>query len=235
MSTADRKARLTTHLVQAILTLELAPGAELDEAALCERFALSRTPVRDVFRDLEGLGYVRVKGQRGARVSDLSHQTLRDFFLSAPMIYAAILRLAARNATELQVSELRTAQEAFRKALRDGSVAERTLANHRFHRITGDMAGNIYFAPSFERLLVDHARIGMTFYRPKSAEMVQNLSQASDQHEAIIEAIAAGDEEAAARLSEDHWALSRNQMESFIMPAALDLHLGTGTDARGKP
>ena len=232
MSARERKSRLAEHIMRAVLTQELAPGVELDEAELCRVFELSRTPVRDVFRDLEGLGYVQSRDMRGARVADLSHTTLRDFFLAAPMVYGAILRLASRNALPSQIADLKVAQQQFRSALRTGSAADRTLANHRFHQITGEMAGNIYLMPSFHRLLIDHARIGMTFYRPKSGEMVENLAMASEQHEAIIAAIESGDEALAAQLADDHWALSRDQIESFVMPASLDLNLGADLAAR---
>ncbi|MHA6264497.1 GntR family transcriptional regulator [Arenibacterium sp. CAU 1754] len=226
MSAKERKNKLSEHLMHAILTQDLMPGVELDEAALCKAFDLSRTPVREVFRDLEGLGYVQSRETRGVRVSDLSHTTLRDFFLAAPMVYGAILRLAARNATPEQIAALKEAQQQFRAALRQGNPADRTLANHLFHQITGTMASNIYLLPSFHRLLIDHARIGMTFYRPRSGEMAQNLSRASDQHDAIIAAIESADETRAAQLAEDHWALSRGQIETFVMPASLDLPLG---------
>ncbi len=226
MSAKDRKTALETWLKQAILTLELRPGEDLDESRLCEEFDLSRTPVREVFRALEGLGYVELRENRGARVADLSHTTLRDFFLAAPMIYGAILRLAARNATQAQIETLKAAQDDFRAALRGGSVVERSLANNRFHDITGDMAGNTYLLPSFHRLLIDHARIGMTFYQPQTADMAENLSKASEQHDAIIAAIEARDEAAAARLADDHWDLSRGQIQSFVMPSAIDADLG---------
>lgn len=226
MSARDRKDKLTDHLMRAILTQELAPGVELDEAALCSAFELSRTPVREVFRDLEGSGYVRMRDTRGARVSDLSHTTLHDFFLAAPMVYGAILRLSARQATADQIDQLKDAQQQFRAALRQGNAADRTLANHRFHHITGEMAGNIYLLPSFHRLLIDHARIGMTFYRPHDARGAENLSLASEQHDAIIAAIETRDETAAAQLADDHWALSRDQIESFVMPSSLDVPLG---------
>lgn len=226
MSARSRKAALTEHLKRAVLTLDLQPGADLDEVALCDAFQLSRTPVREVFRDLDGLGYIDLRENRGARVSDLSPTTLRDFFLAAPMIYAAVLRLAARNASPGQIEALQSSQEAFRLALRGGGTAERALANNRFHEITGEMAGNVYLLPSFHRLLIDHARIGMTFYRPRDRRMADNLAEASRQHDAIIKAIAAGDEDSAARLADDHWALSRGQIEMFVMPDALDLPLG---------
>ena len=223
----NRKATLYSRLKKAIMTLELRPGADLDEAGLSEDSGLSRTPLREVLRQLAGEGYVDLRENRGARVSEMSHMTLRDFFLAAPMIYGAVMQLAAKHATEAQIVELKEAQEAFKAALHSGSGADRAMANNRFHEITGAMADNIYLLPSFQRLLIDHARIGMTFYRPQDARMAENLGEASDQHDAIIAAIEAGDEATAGQLAIDHWNLSRDQIELFVMPTGLDLPLGT--------
>ena len=208
-----------------ILTLELAPGEDLNEMVLCERYGLSRTPLREVLRQLAGEGYVTLQPNRGARVSDLSYMTLRAFFLTAPMIYAEVLRLAARNAQPDQIAALKKAQDAFVRALENGSVRERTLANKRFHEITGEMSGNEFLLPSFRRLLIDHARIGMTFFNPREARMGDKLSAARQQHDAIIAAIEAGDDEGAARLAREHWALSRDQIGSFVMPDGLETTL----------
>lgn len=221
-----RKESLHETLRTSILTMKLRPGDDLDEAELSEAFGLSRTPLREVFRELAGEGYLELRAGRGARVSEMSYATLRDFFLAAPMIYGAILRLAAQNARRDQIAELKEAQEVFRTALRSGAPEERALANNRFHEITGDMAANVYLLPSFRRLLIDHARIGMTFYTPQNNDMAENLSEASAQHDAIIAAIEARDSEAAARLALEHWNLSRGQIELFVMPNALDAPLG---------
>lgn len=221
------KATAFAELRRAILLLEIAPGTPLDEAALCARFAISRTPMREVLQQLAGEGYIIQRPNRGAQVSDMSHKTLRDFFLSAPMIYGAVLQLAATNATPAQVFSLREAQADFRAALRTGDVADRTLANDRFHRVTGEMADNIYLLPSFHRLLIDHARIGMTFFRDQSGEAVAELDEAARQHDCMIAAIEARDPAAAADLAQAHWALSRHQIERFVMPDGLDAPLGS--------
>lgn len=223
----QRKTALYESLKTDIMTLVLAPGEDLDEMQLSESFGLSRTPLREVFRQMSGEGYLELRENRGARVSGMSYTTLRDFFLAAPMIYSAILRLAAKNARPEQIDQLIETQERFKAALQSGSGAERALANNQFHDVTGEMAGNIYLLPSFKRLLIDHARIGMTFYRPKDSQMAENLSQASAQHDAIIEAIKAGDEVTAGQLAIDHWNLSRDQIELFVTPDGLDLPLGT--------
>ncbi|RYG90337.1 GntR family transcriptional regulator [Loktanella sp. IMCC34160] len=221
------KAALYGHIKTSILTMQMRPGDDLDEVGLSDAFGLSRTPLREVFRELAGEGYVELRAGRGARVSEMSHTTLRDFFLAAPMIYSAIMRLAALNATADQIDQLKAAQEDFRAALRDGSPADRALANNRFHEITGEMAANVYLLPSFRRLLIDHARIGMTFYQPRTDTMADNLSTASHQHDQIIAAIEARDPDSAARLADDHWKLSRDQIEMFVMPGGLTAPLGT--------
>lgn len=231
---ADRKTALYEDLRRAILTLERPPGAPLDEVRLGAEYGVSRTPMREVLRRLAAEGLATIHANRGARVSDMGHTTLRDFFVAAPMIYAAILRLAALNATPAQVGELKAAQRDFAAALAEGEAAERTLANTRFHEITGEMAGNVYLRPSFERLLVDHARIGMTFYRPRDARLAEGLARASAQHEAIIAAIEAGDEARAAGLAAEHWELSRHQIERFAMPAPLDGGLGAPPGGDGR-
>ncbi|UWR16601.1 GntR family transcriptional regulator [Sulfitobacter sp. M368] len=223
------KEHVLHHLRHAILTQDLQPGADLDEARLSEEWHLSRTPLREVLRQLAGEGFVEIRTNRGARVAEMSHKTLRDFFLAAPMIYGAILRLAAQNAKPSQIAALKDAQSAFKAALRGGDIAARALANNHFHDVTGQMAGNVYLLPSFQRLLIDHARISMTFFRPQDAEMEENLTSASDQHDAIIAAIEAADDDAAADLAIAHWNLSRGRIEQFVMPAGLDLQLGTGT------
>lgn len=231
-TTHARKERLAAQIRSDILTLRLAPGEDLDETRLSTEFGLSRTPLREVFRELAGEGYLSHKANRGVRVIDLSHMTLRSFFLAAPMIYSAVLQLAAQNATHDQIRDLKAAQDTFRTALRSGSAADRALANNRFHAICGDMARNIYLLPSYHRLLIDHARIGMTFYDPRNAARQDRLNTAADQHDAIIAAIETGDAGAAGQLALDHWELSRSEIESFVMPSGLDAPLGTFPEKR---
>lgn len=222
-----RKEELYDALKTAILTMQRQPGSDLDEAQLSEKFSLSRTPLREVLRQLAGEGYVELRENRGARISEMSHTSQRDFFLAAPMVYGAIQLLAARNARQEQIIGLKDAQKRFKQALRNGSGVDRALANNHFHEITGEMADNIYLLPSFKRLLIDHARISMTFYQPQDPRMVENLAEASEQHDEIIDAIEKHDEIAAEQLAIDHWNLSRNQIEMFVMPSRLNMPLGT--------
>lgn len=229
MAEKTAKAQLYDDLKRRVLTLELEPGIDLDETRLGQEYGLSRTPVREVFRQLAGDGYIEMRANRGANVSSMSHKALRDFFLTAPSIYAAIARLAADNARPPQIEELKAAQFRFRTALDRDCPNDMVFSNTQFHLIVGEMADNLYLMPSLQRLLIDHARIGQTFYRPKQSEMRKNLRAASEQHDAFIAAIEDRDPDAAVALAHAHWALSRNHIDLFVRPDPLPFENGLGS------
>jgi DNA-binding GntR family transcriptional regulator len=209
-----------------ILTQVLEPGLYLDETEISEAYGISRPPLREVLRQLAGEGYVQLIENRGAQVAPMSHTTLRNFFIAAPMIYGATTRLAAENATQAQIIRLKECQLAFRQAIKSGDAAERALGNERFHSIIGEMADNEFLMPSLRRLLIDHTRIGMTFYNPRKLALAPQRELAADQHDEFIALIEAGDSNGAEMLAVSHWELSRSWIESFVTPESINIPLG---------
>jgi len=220
------KESILTHLRRQIITLELVPGAMLDEAALCAEFEISRTPMREILRRLDGEGFVRVRENRGVIVAPMDLGSMRQFFMTAPMIYAAISRLAAQNAQPDQLDRLAEIQRAFKGAVSSASVEQMVYYNDQFHYQIGEMADNAYLQPSFQRLLIDHARIGQTFWRTDkhiSAHTPDKIDEACRHHDEMIAAFAAGDEELSVQLTLQHWELSRADIETYIHPDPLAL------------
>jgi DNA-binding GntR family transcriptional regulator len=215
-ATRSNKQRLYEDLRRKILTMELEPSATLDETSLSLEYGISRTPLREIFRQLAGEGYIQILSNRGTFVSPMSHQSMRDFFATAPMVYASTGRMAARKARPAQVAQLAKTQGNFRSALERNSAEEMIFWNVRFHHLIGEIAANQYLMPSLERLLIDQARIGQTFWRPKSPEMQRRINLAAEQHDQMIEAIESGDEEATVELTMRHWDLSSDQLERFV-------------------
>jgi len=218
----NRKCVLYEDLKRQILTMELDPDEYLDEVGLSKQYGLSRTPVREVLQRLAGDGYVDVRENRGARVSPMNHMSIRHFFLVAPMIYAAIGRLAVQNYQQAQLEELIAAQEQFKQANNEQHALGMVLANNRFHEIIGSMSGNVYLQASLGRLLIDHSRIGCIFYRQRNnRDMRGRLEMAIEHHDGFIKAIKEGDEEALVDLVFSHWELSRERMNLFITPESM--------------
>jgi len=221
LSPLMKKNQLYDDLKRQILTMELAPGSSLDETQLSEQYQISRTPLRDVFRRLAGEGYLEIVNNRGTSVASMDHNTLRNFFMSAPMLYAAIGRLAAENATMKQLDAMRDAQSEFRRAAAAGQTDGLIYWNDQFHALMGEMAANPYLMPSYERLLIDHARISQTFYSSRIQNFEDVLAEAVGHHDEMIVAIENADASRMVALIKAHWALSHRQMEIFVRPDPL--------------
>ena len=218
----DRKGSLAIALRRRILTMQIAPGAVLDETELAEEFGLSRPPVRELMRQLAGEGYIELEPNRPARVTPLGYRSLRDFFLFAPVVYVASTRLAAERRSDAELDALKAIQTRFRAAIRDGDVDGRVFENDRFHLMIGEMAHNAYVLPSLRRCLIDHARIAKVFYEDQLAarhpKMTEERDEAAQQHDEIIAAIADRDPDRAEDLVRAHLDLSRRNMAMYAAP-----------------
>lgn len=222
----NKKHTCHEALVHRILTLDIAPGSILDETLISQEYGLSRTPLREVFQKLAGDGYLTQDENRATKVSSMDLGSMRNFFQSAPMIYAAVGRLAAENATSKQIEDLKSSQVSFRRASEESEGQEMAMHNHRFHRIIGEMAGNPYLSPSLNRLLIDHTRMSQMFYKPINSRERLLVWQACDQHDAMIEAIEDKSPSTIVSLTMQHWELSRDRIEKFVRPDPLDMDIG---------
>ena len=215
-----------------ILSTELAPGADLDEAGLCEHYGMSRTPLREVLQRLQGAGYVALAQNRRAKVASMDIGVLRTFFQTAPMVYANIAQLACENGTAAQLDRLKDAQLSFAKAAKASQADEAALANHQFHALIGEMAHNPYLVASLARLQIDHTRLSQTFYRPAAPAETLLVIKATEQHDAMISAFDAREGALAIDLTLQHWDLSRDRMERFVRPDPLPVDVISLKDRR---
>jgi len=220
----DRKAVLAEALRRRILSMELAPGAVVDELALCDEFGLSRPPVRELLRQIAAEGYIELEANRAPRVAAMNHESLHSFYVAAPLIYVATTQLAATYASADEIEVLKAIQAKFRQAIEERDVENRVLYNDAFHLEIGKMAHNDYLMPSLRRLLIDHTRLGKIFYRhPTTDDMQRDLEIACEQHEQIIEAIERRDAPTAGQLAREHMELSRRRMAEYAAPQGLDV------------
>src|SRR5258708_8323645 len=78
--------RLVSQLRDLIVEGEIEPGARISERLLCERFGVSRTPLREALKVLASEGLVDLLPNRGARVARLEDKHLEHIFeLMAPL------------------------------------------------------------------------------------------------------------------------------------------------------
>ncbi len=220
----SKKEAFYEDLKQRVLTLDLPPGHQLDEVLLSEEYELSRTPLREVLQRVSGEGYISLEAHRSATVSSMDLATMRSFFQSAPMIYAAVARLATEQATQDQIATLKKIQSRFRKSVQKDIVSDMSMLNHQFHEQLGVMAATPYLTPSLGRLLIDHTRMSHRFYRVRESGSRKRIEEASQQHDEMIQSIEDRKPATTVELTIAHWELSRSEIDKYVLPDSLPMN-----------
>ena len=90
-----------------IIKGELAPGSRVPERVLCEKFGVSRTPLREALKVLASEGLIDLLPNRGARIVDLTEDDIEEMFQVMGALESLAGELAARKITEEDLAELR--------------------------------------------------------------------------------------------------------------------------------
>ena len=172
------------------------PGDRLVESELADRLGVSRTPIREALQRLETQSLLTRDG-RSLIVASLDHNQMAELYVVRAELEGLAARLAARHATVEEIKVLREMIARDRKLEQDPAALSR--ANKRFHK-------QIHLA-SHNRFLVrqlDLVHRSMALLATTSLEAAGRGKTANDEHEAIVEAIAAGDGAAADQALRDH-------------------------------
>lgn len=207
-------------LVAAIVTGELAPGDALPpESTLSQRFGVSRTVIRESVKRVEEKGLVTVAQGRGTTVNaPTAWNVLDPIVLSALVDHDDTLGVLdelsiVRGSLESSMAAAAAARQNPQRSAdltRAFEETERTMndieayadADARFHYLVMEQSGN-RLAANITQILFQRARVSRRFTGTASPEAVQLTLE---EHRAILDAITAGDSEAASRAMHDHIA-----------------------------
>jgi len=184
-----------SKLLEAIRAGTFAPGDRLRETDVAERLNLSRTPVREAFRRLEADGIVEHRPRLGAIIRQLSHGELVELYEMRSVLERTAAEMAAKHASPAEVIALRD----LNATLAASAPTEAAALNQDFHR-------GIYLATR-NRFLLDAARAlnnALMLLGPTTLDDPARIAIVTEQHAAILDAIAAGDPIAAGDAAETH-------------------------------
>jgi DNA-binding GntR family transcriptional regulator len=211
--------RVYQRIREKILRLDLAPGADLDEAGLEREFSLSRTPVREALIKLASEGLVTLLPNKGARVSALDVAEVPEMLEALELLHRACLRFAAERREPAALDAMRRANQAFGEAAGRGDYDRMGDANTAFHMATARCAGNRYLERVFDGLLSASLRLARLSFAAAGGEGDRapvNNQQVFDDHEAMIDAVERGDVEVADRLAREHVAVFRERVRRYL-------------------
>jgi DNA-binding GntR family transcriptional regulator len=183
------------HEIRAlIVSLELAPGAVIDERELIERLEIGRTPVREALRRLAQERLVEVYPRRGMFVTGVDVRELARLSEVREVLEPEAARLAAERATDAD----RDVMAALLVELDAGS-SELMALDERIHRAVYRAAHNDLLEATLEQYYVLALRIWTL-----ALDRAHDLEEAVEAHRALLEAIRAGDGERAADTMRAH-------------------------------
>ncbi|WP_283192764.1 GntR family transcriptional regulator [Rhizobium sp. AN80A] len=218
MRAPTRAGELREQLEQMILDGRLEPGERLDEMELARRFGLSRTPVREAIKALLAIGLVETRGRQGTHVALLSIPALIEMFDVMSALEGLCARLAARRATPAERAGMRKVHEELVEAYNSGDPVEFYKVNQKFHDQLYEAAHTHFIADQAIQL---RRRIGA--YRMRATYQPGRMLSTLTEHVRIMDAIDAGDPEAARKAASDHVQLLGDQLTDFI--SSLPAHM----------
>ncbi len=99
------RERIVTSIRSAIVNGQLKPGTRIAEPELAERFGISRTPIREAFRQLESEGFITVIPRKGAIVAFFSAQDVSNFYDLKMILEGYAARMATMTLTDRRFGE----------------------------------------------------------------------------------------------------------------------------------
>jgi DNA-binding GntR family transcriptional regulator len=196
------------HLRERILSNTYPPDAPLPEEVLAAEFQVSRVPVREAIRRLAAEGLVALTPRQCAVVSSLSPKQFLDAYRVREALETLAIRLATPRVTPADLRELDRLQEEMRRQAATGDADAFFTANTAFHLLLVDRADNTDLSSIYAGLL-DRLRR----YRTPSLDLRGGLARSIDEHQAILNAVCAGDASEAARLLAEHIEVPQRILE----------------------
>lgn len=194
--------RIHDRLRAAIISGELSPGTPVIEAELATRLGASRTPVREALRRLEAEGLLEPRGLRGSVVRALKSDEVECVFEIREALESLAARRAARTVREPELRKLEQHVDGMRAAVDDANEMER--CDTAFH----DTILAVANGDRLKRMLTE-LREELIAYRFLSLSDPERRRATVAEHDGIVAALRAHDEDSAAARTAAHIANAR--------------------------
>jgi len=195
------RQRILATIREAILNEQFKPGEKIAEPELAELFGVSRTPIREAFRQLEAEGYLTVVPRRGAVVTNLSKREEEEFESIKSVLEGYAARLAVGKISHRDYERLETMNVRLKQLAREGDVKTFIAVHDEFHELFIRAAGNDKLCALVGELLRKLNR-----QRMASLALPGRMELAVQEHEQILEAFRRQDGDSADDLGRQHAA-----------------------------
>lgn len=215
MSDTPQGEAVYHRLIEDIRSGALLPGARLREVELATKYGISRTPVREAIRLLEMDGLVVHLPRQGATIRGLDYAEIIELYEMRMVLEGTAARLAARVASCAEIDALAAIHTAFANA--PSGVQAQDL-NRQFHNTLVRAARNRFLLRAMSGMQKTLLILG-----PTTLSEPDRLSGALGEHQAILDALRAGDGQRAEAAMRAHIEAALRQRIAALRGAALPM------------
>lgn len=201
------RGRVFQHLRDDILSGRYEENEELKEVAIGEEMGVSRTPVREAFRQLELEGLIRIIPNKGAYVTGITKKDVEDIYKMRSLLEGLCARWATENITQEQMEELEENVYLSEFHATRGHYDQMAEMDNRFHEIIYEASAS----KMLEHLLKDFHQYVMRVRQKTLSSQVRSKAS-NEEHRAIMEAIKGKNADLAEKLANEHIAKAYDNM-----------------------
>ncbi len=177
------REKILENIRDAIISGSLKAGTKLSEPEFAERFGISRTPIREAFRQLESEGYLTIVPRRGAIVREFSRKDVEDFYAIKSILEGYAARCACSRLTEKDINRLQAINDRLSELAENGDIKKIFRIHNDFHELFIKAADNEKLRELIMSLVNRFQRLRLT-----SLSISGRMQISVQEHERIIEA-----------------------------------------------
>ncbi len=212
------RGRVFHRLREDILSGKYKEGDELKEVAIGEELGVSRTPVREAFRQLELEGLIQIIPNKGAYVTGITEKDVKDIYMIRSLLEGLCARWACEHITQEQMEEMEENIYLSKFHAQKGHLDQLAELDNRFHEILYEACNS----KMLEHQLRDFHEYVLRV-RKKTLSNANRGPKSNEEHEQIMEAIKAKDADKAEKLANMHMINAyENMVKSGLHEAYVD-------------
>lgn len=193
------RGRVFHKIREDILSGRYKENEELKESAIGGEMGVSRTPVREAFRQLELEGLIQIVPNKGAYVTGITVKDVKDIYRMRSLLEGLCARWATENITKEQMEEMEENIFLSEFHAKKGHREQMAELDNRFHEIMYEACNS----KMLEHALKDYHQYVLRL-RKRTLSTEQRSSASNAEHKKIMEAIKAGQGEKAEKLANRH-------------------------------
>jgi DNA-binding GntR family transcriptional regulator len=189
------------------------PGVRLQERLLCQRYGISRSPLREAYQVLAAEGLLEISPNRGAIVSAPSPKAIIAHYVLLSALEVLAIELACDHASDAEIAEILATNEEMKQAGSGGDNSAFLHANNEVHRKIVQASGN-------DPLIETHKVVSRQIIRVQNLDgpLEHTIAESIDEHDEFLKALAARQKSKAVQTLRRHLKTVEDNLSRRLVP-----------------